>query len=160
VLAIVGACLAVLTACTSSNQPGASGSGTPSGTAGGTPGASTSAANSEACQLLTQQEIAAAAGRPVGAPEVHTLAGASVCQYTDVAVTKLQSPVTAAQFDATVRQIASTGQVQAVDGIGDAAAYIPLLRELCAVRTSTFFCIAGLDRAASETLARKAVERV
>jgi hypothetical protein len=138
---------------TSASTAGGSGTGTASPT--GTPGAG-------ACDLLTAEDIAAVAGRQVGAPVARSVAGASICQYDGIVVTRLQSSVTAAQFDQTVGKVASAvqGQVKAVDGIGDAAAYIPLLKEICVVREPTFFCIAGFEQPQAEQLAERAVARL
>jgi hypothetical protein len=129
--------------------------GTLTGTPTGTPGAG-------ACDLLTSDEIAATAGRKVGRPVSRSVAGASICQYDDIAVTRLQSSVTAKQFDQTVGRVVSAvqEQVKPVEGIGDAAAYIPLLKEICVVREPTFFCIAGFEQPQSEQLAAKAVARL
>jgi hypothetical protein len=137
----------------SASAPGSSGTGTATPT--GTPAAG-------ACDLLTAEDIAAVAGRQVGAPVARSIAGASVCRYDDVVVTRLQSSVTAAQFDRTVRKVASAvqGQVKPITGIGDAAAYIPLLEEICVVREPTFFCVAGFEQPQAEQLAEKAVARL
>jgi len=138
---------------TSAAAPG--GTGTETATPTGTPGAG-------ACELLSAEDIAAVAGRQVGAPVARSVAGASICQYDGIVVTRLQSSVTAAQFDQTVRKVASVvqGQVKPVAGIGDAAAYIPLLKEICVVREPTFFCIAGFEQSQAEQLAEQAAARI
>jgi len=139
---------------TSAAAPG--GTGTEAATPTGTPGAG-------ACDLLTAEDIAAVAGRQVGAPVARSVAGASICQYDGIVVTRLQSPVTAAQFDQTVRKVASVvqGQVKPVTGIGAAAAaYILLLKEICVVREPTFFCIAGFEQPQAEQLAEQAAARL
>ena len=166
VLAAAGACVLALAGCTSTSgglgDGATSGATTPGGSASPSPTDTLAGGAGAACDLLTQADVSAAANRQVGEPVPRTVAGASVCQFDDVVVTRLRSPVTAAQFDQTVRQVASAvqGQIVPVSGIGQTAAYIPLLKEICVVREPTFFCVAGLDQPASQQLAKKAVARV
>jgi hypothetical protein len=140
--------------------PSATATGTANPTGTGTSTGTSGAA--DACALLTAADIAAVTGRQAGSPESRGAAGASICQYADIVVTRLRSPVTAGDFDATVRQIASAvqGQVKPVSGIGDAAAYIVLLRQICVVRQQTFYCIAGADQPQAEQLAERAAARL
>jgi len=168
--AVAGAGLLGLAGCTDDGSGGlGTGTGTPGPTTSasaptgtGTGTATGTATGPDACALLTAADIATVSGRQVGPPVSRSLAGASACQFDDIVVTRLQSSVTAAQFDDTVRRIASAvqGQVTPVTGLGDAAAYVSLLKEICVVRQPTFFCIAGLDQPQSEQLARTALSRL